>query len=88
MKRAIPLFAAAMVAACSQTPPSRAAVKEIADAEMSHHCASNSANCEALSFKEMSANNGLWLVEYESTQFRYVVIVDDVGSAEITLEER
>jgi len=36
----------------------------------------------------MSANNGLWLVEYESTQFRYVVIVDDVGSAEITLEER
>jgi hypothetical protein len=84
MKRATFIILLAILTGCGHSSVSEADARRLADAEMHKHCASRMTSCDDLSFKSLSRDNGLWLVEYEAKGYQYGAIVDDNGSVEIT----
>ncbi|UTA55095.1 hypothetical protein L3D22_04455 [Lysobacter soli] len=76
--------ALAVVPACGASDPAANEARVLADAAMAEHCASNRAACGSLKFVGSERDADLWLVEYESEACWYVVVVDSMGTTQIT----
>ena len=73
-----------VVPACGASDPAANEARVLADAAMAEHCASNRVACGSLKFVGSERDADLWLVEYESQAYWYVVVVDSTGTTEIT----
>jgi hypothetical protein len=76
--------ALAVVSACGVSDPAANEVRVLADAAMAEHCASNRVACGSLKFVGLEKDANLWLVEYESQAYWYLVIVDSTGTTTVT----
>ncbi len=73
------------LSACGTHPVTDAGeARTVADSALKKYCDSFSEECTGLKFVRASDFNERWLVEYESKQYLYAVIVGVDGSAEIT----
>jgi len=76
--------ALAVVLGCRASDPAANKARVLADAAMAEHCASNRVACGSLKFVGSERDADLWLVEYESQAYWFVVVVDSTGTTEIT----
>lgn len=73
------------LSACGTHPVTDAGkARVVADSALKKYCDSFSEGCAGLKFVKTSGFDSKWLVEYESKQYLYAVIVTADGSAEIT----